>query len=686
MSMEPPLSQSRCVLSPIAAARIKKKMNRKQSDDGQTTMVDSFLQRFTTRRKKLKLNHHLKKHDASVVIEEDKEEEEEEEDEVMAVVVPDGDFLLYWLAVVSIAVVYNLWVVIAREAWPELQEKSHVGWFVIDYFCDFIYILDIVVQARTAYLEEGLLVLDGKKLLRHYLRSWQCRVDLLSLLPTDLFYLLNTSRLHPIVRCPRFLRVYRFYSWYIKVETRTHLPNLFRVLYLTHILLLGLHWTAAAYYVLCEAIGHRFAPDLFLDHAETNTTLALKYLVSFYWSTLTLTTIGDLPTPHTEIEYVVQIIGYLMGIFIFATVVGQVGDIIGNRNATRMDFERQVDNAKRYMRRNNVPRDVQLRILRWYDYTWARGATRGQCDINSLGLLPDTHRTELALHVNLKTLKKVSILKFCPPEFLHDLVLKMHLCIFTPDDLVCKKNAVAKEMFIVSHGSFKVTDDSGKVVSTLKSGDYFGEIGILNVEGSSNRRTANVYSVGFSELFSLSKDDVLGVLKDYPSVKSMMEDKARQKLERLHSEEPDCDVTGTDDEKNRNRADSHSEIRSSNPHVETREDLPQTDSLQDDETKRTSKTGRYVPAKKRTSSTYSGLSGIAMEEIVPVERVVSEKIDILAGDTDKGKDRDMEAHKTNWILKRENESKAAYIQALEKRNKELEALLKATSPFQASDT
>lgn len=33
-------------------------------------------------------------------------------------------------------------------------------------------------------------------------------------------------------------------------------------------------------------------------------TLARKYLGSLYWSTLTLTTIGDLPTPETNAEYV----------------------------------------------------------------------------------------------------------------------------------------------------------------------------------------------------------------------------------------------------------------------------------------------------------------------------------------------------------------------------------------------
>jgi len=39
----------------------------------------------------------------------------------------------------------------------------------------------------------------------------------------------------------------------------------------------------------------------------------------------------------------------------------------------------------------------------------------GGCDINALGLLPDKLKTELALHVNLETLKKVShvVLIFC---------------------------------------------------------------------------------------------------------------------------------------------------------------------------------------------------------------------------------------------------------------------------------
>lgn len=52
---------------------------------------------------------------------------------------------------------------------------------------------------------------------------------------------------------------------------------------------------------------------------------------------------------------------------------------------------------------------MKRRVLRWYDYSWSRGRTQGGGDINTaLGLLPDKLKTELALHVNLSVLKKVS--------------------------------------------------------------------------------------------------------------------------------------------------------------------------------------------------------------------------------------------------------------------------------------
>lgn len=80
----------------------------------------------------------------------------------------------------------------------------------------------------------------------------------------------------------------------------------------------------------------------------------------------------------------------------------------------------------------------------------------GSGDIHSIGLLPDKLKTELALHVNLDTLRKVTIFHECQPEFLHDLVLKMRAYIFTPGDLICRKGEVAREMFIIADGVLEV--------------------------------------------------------------------------------------------------------------------------------------------------------------------------------------------------------------------------------------
>lgn len=59
------------------------------------------------------------------------------------------------------------------------------------------------------------------------------------------------------------------------------------------------------------------------------------------------------------------------------------------------------------MRNHNIPTEMQKRVQRWYDYSWSRGRMNGAGDIHSIGLLPDKLKTELALHVNLETLKKV---------------------------------------------------------------------------------------------------------------------------------------------------------------------------------------------------------------------------------------------------------------------------------------
>lgn len=86
------------------------------------------------------------------------------------------------------------------------------------------------------YLEQGLLVRDAGKLRRHYFSTKGWRLDILSMLPTDLAYIwwppsgCNAKVPCPvIVRLNRLLRLPRMVEWFDRTETATGYPNAFRI-------------------------------------------------------------------------------------------------------------------------------------------------------------------------------------------------------------------------------------------------------------------------------------------------------------------------------------------------------------------------------------------------------------------------------------------------------------------------
>lgn len=52
----------------------------------------------------------------------------------------------------------------------------------------------------------------------------------------------------------------------------------------------------------------------------------------------------------------------------------------------------------------------------------------------------------------------------------------------------------------------------------------------MNFFFSFHRRTADVRSVGYSELFSLSREDVLAAMKDYPEAQEILQTLGRKRL------------------------------------------------------------------------------------------------------------------------------------------------------------
>lgn len=468
---------------------------------------------------------------------------------------PSGRLCYIWSLIVSIAFLYNFWVIIYRISFNEINSTTVALWLSLDILADIVYVFDILINFRICYMEEGVLQTNTKKIRQYYMNSTFFYIDCLCLLPLDFLYL--SIGFNSVLRSFRLVKIYKFWSFLDRTERHINYPNVFRTLSLVHYILVIFHWNACFYYLLAK--GKSFSSsDWLIDPKDERlcSDVECDYLHAFYWSVLALTTIGDLPKPRTKSEYSFIIVELLLGLFLLATVLGHVANIVTNVSSAQKDFQKKLDSVKAYMRMRRVPEHLKIKVIKWFDYLWM--TQKSSDEEKSVRFLPGLLlsnvnlyicillfvffalaklKAEIAIHVHLDTLKRVEIFQNTEAGFLCALVLRLRPILFSPGDYVCRKGEVGKEMYIVNRGKLQVVNDNGVcVLATLRAGSYFGEISILNMGTAGNRRTASVKSVGYSDLFCLSKEDLWDVLKDYPAARVRLEAIAQKRLEKYKRE------------------------------------------------------------------------------------------------------------------------------------------------------
>ncbi|KAL0985515.1 hypothetical protein UPYG_G00157890 [Umbra pygmaea] len=450
------------------------------------------------------------------------------------VIDPSEEFYYGWLQAMILPVFYNWVVLICRTCFTEIDKQYLTLFFILDYLSDLLYVADTIIKFRTGFLEQGILVKDTARLQKRYLCSTSFLVDLVSLLPTDLLYFYFGVH-HPMVRINRFLRTSRVNEAVDRIETRTSYPNIFRISKLMLYIFVLLHWNACIYFALSNYIGFGVDPWVYPNNSDPAfASVRRQYYYSFWFSVLILTTVGDVPQPECEEEYLFMIADLLIAVLVFAYVVGDVGNVITNLRDRDNVFFPNHELVKSYLRNRYISKELRKRVNDWYQHLYINRKITRENEI--LRQLPVQLQTEIAVSVHLPTLSKVTIFQNCETSLLEELVLKLTPQVYSPGEYVCRKGDVGHEMYIIKEGKLAVVADDGITqYAVLSDGNFFGEISILNIKGnkSGNRRTANIQSIGHSDLFSLSKEDLTNVLSEFPAAKRHLEEKGRQILTKM---------------------------------------------------------------------------------------------------------------------------------------------------------
>ncbi|ELW66204.1 Cyclic nucleotide-gated cation channel beta-1 [Tupaia chinensis] len=438
---------------------------------------------------------------------------------------------ILWLFFVVLAWNWNCWLIPVRWAFPYQTPGNIHLWLLMDYLCDLIYLLDITVfQIRLQFVRGGDIIvetppprtsLSALGFLSHTL--W-CpsgfQMDLLCLLPLDFLYL--KFGVNPLLRLPRCLKHLAFFEFNNRLEAILSKAYVYRVIRTTAYLLFSLHVNSCLYYWASAYQG--LGSTHWVYDGVGN-----SYIRCYYWAVKTLITIGGLPDPETLFEIVFQLLNYFTGVFAFSVMIGQMRDVVGAATAGQTYYRSCMDSTVKYMNFYKIPRSVQNRVKTWYEYTWH---SQGMLDESELMVqLPDKMRLDLAIDVNYDIVSKVALFQGCDRQMIFDMLKRLRSVVYLPNDYVCKKGEIGREMYIIQAGQVQVLGgpDGKSVLVMLKAGSVFGEISLLAV-GGGNRRTANVVAHGFTNLFILDKKDLNEILVHYPESQKLLRKKARRML------------------------------------------------------------------------------------------------------------------------------------------------------------
>jgi len=115
--------------------------------------------------------------------------------------------------------------------------------------------------------------------------------------------------------------------------------------------------------------------------------------------------------------------------------------------------------------------------------------------------------------MKIKLIREVHIFHDCSTPCLKMIAQKLEQTYHSPNEYIIKKGDRGDEMFILGHGEVEVTMGE-KVVTTLKAGQFFGEIALLE----DTIRTADVKARAYCDLYTFKKSDFLEVISKYPDL------------------------------------------------------------------------------------------------------------------------------------------------------------------------
>ncbi|MGH0136669.1 UNVERIFIED_CONTAM: hypothetical protein FKN15_062132 [Acipenser sinensis] len=413
----------------------------------------------------------------------------------------------------------------------EEQKRRECGYScsplnVVDLMVDIMFIIDILINFRTTYVnlnEE--VVSDPAKIAIHYFKGWFL-IDMVAAVPFDLLIfgsgsdetttligLLKTARLLRLVRVARKLDRYSEYGAAV-------------LMLLMCIFALIAHWLACIWYAIgnverpylihkigwLDSLGQQIGKRYNYSDASSGPSIKDKYVTALYFTFSSLTSVGfGNVSPNTNSEKIFSICVMLIGSLMYASIFGNVSAIIQRLYSGTARYHMQMLRVKEFIRFHQIPNPLRQRLEEYFQHAWTY--TNG-IDMNMvLKGFPECLQADICLHLNQNLLQSCKAFRGATKGCLRALAMKFKTTHSPPGDTLVHGGDVLTALYFLSRGSIEILKDD-IVVAILGKNDIFGEM--IHLYAKPGKSNADVRALTYCDLHKIQREDLLEVLDMYP--------------------------------------------------------------------------------------------------------------------------------------------------------------------------
>uniref|UniRef100_A0A4W5LXG8 Voltage-gated inwardly rectifying potassium channel KCNH2 n=1 Tax=Hucho hucho TaxID=62062 RepID=A0A4W5LXG8_9TELE len=395
---------------------------------------------------------------------------------------------------------------------------------VVDLIVDIMFIVDIVINFRTTYVNTNdEVVSQSQRIAVHYFKGWFL-IDMVAAIPFDLLIyrsgeetttligLLKTARLLRLVRVARKLDRYSEYG-----------AAVLFLLMCTFALIA--HWLACIWYAIgnveragaarigwLDSLGDQLGKPYNQTIPGSGPSIRDKYVTALYFTFSSLTSVGfGNISPNTNSEKIFSICVMLIGSLMYASIFGNVSAIIQRLYSGTARYHTQMLRVREFIRFHQIPNPLRQRLEEYFQHAWSY--TNG-IDMNAvLKGFPECLQADICLHLNRTLLQNCKAFKGSTKGCLRALAMRFKTTHAPPGDTLVHAGDVISALYFISRGSIEILRGD-VVVAILGKNDVFGEpINLYACPGKSN---ADVRALTYCDLHKIHREDMLEVLDMYP--------------------------------------------------------------------------------------------------------------------------------------------------------------------------